>query len=100
MAGFGDWLTDQELDENIRAGNFDNDKRPADGRTDRPRKRKRGLGQWEEREGPSNATDPSVEGPTIPERSSQAKKTEAHMGDYVTDEELQALLEAGYLGDV
>jgi hypothetical protein len=47
-----------------------------------------------------NATDTSAEGPTMPEKSSQAKKTEVLMGDHVTDEELEALLEAGFLGEI
>ena len=96
MTVVGDWLTDQELADNINQGNFDNDVRPVERRTDSPRKRVRG----EVSEGSSNATGTSAKGPTLPEKSSQEKRTEVLIGDHLTDEELAALLQAGYLGDV
>ncbi|KIX09366.1 uncharacterized protein Z518_00445 [Rhinocladiella mackenziei CBS 650.93] len=88
MAGAGDWLTDQELDANIRAGNFDGDRLPVYRRIESTSKRLR----WEKLDFPA-------EGPTIPKKSSQ-EETEVLTGDHVTDEELEALLEAGYLGEI
>ncbi|KAK5447858.1 hypothetical protein LTS15_009357 [Exophiala xenobiotica] len=89
----GDWLTDEELEANMRRGTFGRETPSADERTGTSRKcaRRDGL------EGPSNAVDASAEQSITPGKSPRKKDTEALMGGQIelTDEELEALLKAG-----
>ncbi|KAJ9624299.1 hypothetical protein H2204_010855 [Knufia peltigerae] len=89
----GDWLTDEELALNIDAGTFDGSMLPRYRRTESVRR----CPRTDRLEEPSNVTDTAAETRATLEPFSQEEDVSKPMGYYVTDEELEALLRAGYL---
>ncbi|KIW18880.1 hypothetical protein PV08_03169 [Exophiala spinifera] len=90
----GDWLTDAELALSIDSGTFDSSMLPTYRTTESVRKHPR----TDRLEEPPRATDTAAETGATMERTA-SKRIVSKLMDYcpVTDEEFEALLEAGYL---
>ena len=102
----GDWLTDQEIELNIKAGTWAGDVELSHvehgdrdvnlnhqvENTESPQKRPR-LG-----DAPAIAVDTSAERPTAVKKASRGVQKGPFQSDHATDEEFEALLEADYFG--